>query len=1257
MKTLLLNILAVAAVVLCNNTNVYAQNDVYATSITDSSADFRDAHKITDSDPSNFAYLSNTITLLSTSYLKLHFPVSGQAGDVVSLTIQSTGQLLGASLLDNITVRLYDSLGNNVANANGSSILQLSLLTNAGNIYALRFLTNPTLNFKFKDARIEFNNLLSASLFSEFRIYNAFYSKPCPVVVATSVNAYGTNTLLTGYVTNAGNAVDNDPNTAARMTVPLNLLSILPPAYIDLGFNSKGGPGEFVGFTVREASALLSLSLLQNLSITVYDDNGNTVVSQSGFTIANLKLLAGYSDRYMIGVVTPNGNYRIAHVKLTLNGALNLLEDVDVYNAFHYRITRPPVTIVASGPTNVCNGGSITLTAVDSTGGTGFLWSTGATTPSITVAATGVYSVSVTDTVSCSKASLPLKVTILPPLMPVVTGDTVICRGSNGVLRTAATYSAYQWQNNSTAATFNVTAAGKYFVKITDAYNCQVTDTVVVKYNDIQANPAITNAKCSNSADGAINLNITNGGGSYSYLWSTGATTVNIGSVPAGLYTCIITDNTYHCTYDKAFTVAAATTLSTRSVVINTSNADRNDAVINLEVIGGTTYNYLWSNGATTSSLQNLAAGLYTVNITDIASGCIIKDSINIDNGNNGLTIVPTVINANGCKAASGSISLNVSGGTGSYGYQWSNGASTAGISTLVPGTYYVTVTDNNTTLKKAIEVNVGINNLLNVSGTSTSPACNSNTGAVSLSVTNGTGNYSYKWNTGATTADITSLQPGVYVVKVTDNTNGCIVQKIFDVKSVTPAATLAAVQPLCNTNTNGRITLNNIVGNYMYKWSNGATTKDISNLLPGIYNVVINDSLTGCTAIYTTVIKERPQVQLSFTAQMNAACFAPYTGGVSTMATGGTMPYTYAWASGGNAPGLSNVQGGSYTITVNDANACSNSATIMIGTDSTDIVAAILDSITSVNCIKANSGQIYVHAERGTGPYTYAWSNGSSSEDLTDIAAGNYALVITDNKGCKDSLQAMVNMVPALTLTKTVTDIKCYGGSDGAITVTAGNGSGNYQYAWSTSATNAQLNSLVAGTYTIKVTDVKTGCSKTDIITLSQPETLQLEATAINATCLNNDGKITLSATGGIPPYNYYRENIQIGNSLTGLISGAYSLTVKDNNGCNAEANALISKNCDADINVHDVITPNGDGANDVLVIEGILAYPGNELQIFNKWGDVVFTQKGYNNNWTGDDKKNSPLPGGTYYYVLKLNAKTAGVKDSYTGYITIQR
>jgi len=1417
-----ITVLFVAMAFILNITNasrLFAQN-IYANKITDSSADFVNAYKAADSNLSNYAYLSNTLTLLSTSYLKAAFPASGVAGDIINIQVQSGTGLLSASLLSNVTVRLYDSLGTNVNTVTGGSgLLQLSLLSPGSNIYTIRLLTNPIDTYTFKSARVEFNNVLTLNLLSEFRVYNIFYQQPCPAVLANSVYAFGTNNgLLSGSVSNPGNAVDNNQSTYATLNVPLDLLSLFPPAYLDLHFSAYGRGGDYVGFTVATGSSLLSLSVLQDISITVYDEFGNNVGTSPTFSLADLKLLAGSTNKYTIGFVTPSGNHNIARAKINLASAVTLLENIEVFNAYHYRIDRTPIVISTSGPTTFCYGGNVTLTAFDSLGVNNFLWNTGATSRSITVTTSGTYSVSVADTEGCTRYSIQIQTTELPQLHPVITGDTILCLATTGVLHTTTPYSIYLWSNGTTTSSTNIANAGTYTVKVTDSNSCTAYDTVTVNKNNLNVTPAITANTCSNSNNGSISLLVTGGSGNYSYLWSDGTTTSSKSNLGIGTYTNITTDNIYHCTYNNAFTVSSSATLSVRSSVINTSTCNGIDGSITVHGEGGSgNYSYHWNTAASTATINNLSAGIYTVSIKDNVSSCQVSDTLIVSDGGSALAIIPTVTNVTSCLTANGGINITVTGGSGSYSYIWSNGATTAALTNLAPGNYYVLVKDNTTHCSKGFMIPLVNSAALQVNGNITPTACNAKTGIINTTVTNGSGSYTYRWNTGAAAATISSLPAGTYIVAVVDNMKGCAQQKIFTVSETgAPNVTVSTTNAGCTSSTNGSVLLATTDTHVTYRWSNASTAQNLISLAPGTYVVKVTDTVTGCSTIDTASINLKPQISLAANVTSNTSCAGSYngaiainatgglptyhyvwstgatatniinaapgnytiavtdsdactdsllaviitdtsrtlkivldsinnakcsgspSGGATAYATGGQPPYTYHWSTGIASTSLINVVPGSYTLTATDAHGCNATISLIIPADTTNAIHVTADSIIGASCNTAANGSLYVNVSGGTPtysytwsngtttknlfgimpasysltvtdthgctgvlttrvpvdtartvhvvldstiktkcgntstgaayvraysgnvPYHYLWSNGAASEDLINVQAGNYSITVTDAFGCTVSTIAIIMAQPQLMITLHVTDIKCYGDTNGTITASVTSGSGTYDYVWNTGITSATISALDAGNYSVTVKDDSTGCTAIDSTALVSPDSLHIDVSTTNITCAGNDGTAIINVSGGVSPYTYLWSNNSSASQLTGLVTGDYSVNVMDQNGCNKTASFALDKTggCDTTIVVHNIITPNGDGVNDNLIIEGIQNYPNNSLKIFDKWGDIVYEQERYNNDWQGKDKNSKPLPGGTYFYLIKLNTPNLqGGKSDFTGYIMIQR
>jgi hypothetical protein len=232
----------------------------------------------------------------------------------------------------------------------------------------------------------------------------------------------------------------------------------------------------------------------------------------------------------------------------------------------------------------------------------------------------------------------------------------------------------------------------------------------------------------------------------------------------------------------------------------------------------------------------------------------------------------------------------------------------------------------------------------------------------------------------------------------------------------------------------------------------------------------------------------------------------------------GGTAPYTYLWSNGATTEDLAGITAGTYTVTITDANGCTTTASVTI-TEPTATLGATTTQ-TDVLCFGNSTGAIDLTINGGTAPYAYLWSNGATSEDLTNIAAGTYDVTITDGNGCTITSSVTITEPTAtLAATTTQTDVLCFGNSTGAIDLTITGGTAPYAYLWSNGATSEDLAGITAGTYTVTITDAN-GCSTTASVTITEPTaTLGATTTQTDVLCFGNStGAVDLSVTVALP-------------------------------------------------------------------------------------------------------------------------------------------
>ncbi len=348
---------------------------------------------------------------------------------------------------------------------------------------------------------------------------------------------------------------------------------------------------------------------------------------------------------------------------------------------------------------------------------------------------------------------------------------------------------------------------------------------------------------------------------------------------------------------------------------------------------------------------------------------------------------------------------------------------------------------------------------------------------------------------------------------------------------------------------------------NVTYSWSNGQTTQTATNLCAGTYTVTISLECSPNTYVDSVTILGGGGLSLT-TTQTNVKCFGGATGSATANPSGGTAPYTYAWApSGGTNATASNLTAGTYTVTVKDKNGCTGTVAVTI-TQPTPLTASLTQ--VNVKCFGAATGSITVTAGGGTPAYTYAWApSGGSGATASNLTIGCYTVTVTDANGCTKTASACITQPTALTATTTTTLASC-GANNGSATVTPGGGTPAYTYAWAPSGGSGALASnLSAGSYTVTVTDAN-GCTVTASATVSSSGGVTASISAsINVSCNGgNNGSATVTPGGGTPAYTYlWNPSAKTTQTATGLSSGSYTVTVTDANGCTATASVTLTQ------------------------------------------------------------------------------------------------
>jgi hypothetical protein len=755
---------------------------------------------------------------------------------------------------------------------------------------------------------------------------------------------------------------------------------------------------------------------------------------------------------------------------------------------------------------------------------------------------------------------------------------------------------------------------------------------------------AVSNITCNGAANGSITTTISEGNAPYTYAWSNSATTQNISGLSAGTYSLTITANNGCTGTISSATITEPALLTASAVAIDLLCNGGANGSVNLSVNGGTSpYTFAWSNSATTQNISSLAAGTYSVSITD-NNGCTQTASATVTEPTQ-LTATATPVNVACNSGTNGAVNLTVNGGISPYTFAWSNSATTQNISGLAAGTYSVSITDNNGCTQTA-SATVTEPTLLTATATPVNVSCNGGTnGGVNLAVSGGTAPYVYFWITGGTTQNLTNVPAGVYSVFVTD-INGC--QQSASATVTEPAALSASTtttDAACNGGVDGGVNLNVNGGTspYTFAWSNSATTQNISSLAAGTYSVTITDN-NGCTQTASAIVTEPTLIMASATAT-NVLCNGGTTGAVNLSVNGGTSPYTFAWSNSAITQNISALAAGNYSVTITDNNGCAQTASITI-TEPTIISASATS--TGALCNGGTTGAVNLSVNGGTSPYTFAWSNSATTQNLSSLAAGTYSVSITDNNGCTQTASAIVTEPTLIAATTTSTNLLCNSNSTGAVNLSVNGGTAPYTFAWSNSATTQNISGLAAGTYSVIITD-NNGCTQNVTgINITEPATISSAITATSASCaVCSDGNANLTVNGGTSPYTFAWSNSTTNEDLTGALPGTYTVVVTDNNGCQHTDTVTINfttgiANSTAVAGTISVFPNPSNGENIRIMLTEAQATENIVFVVYDIAGNEVYSEKISAGNFTGTFSISLPLADGTYAFSVTQNNST---------------
>ena len=935
----------------------------------------------------------------------------------------------------------------------------------------------------------------------------------------------------------------------------------------------------------------------------------------------------------------------------------------------------------------VCAGASTLLSdaVAGGTWSTSLIWvATVGSSGQLTGIFGGTATISYTVSNSCGIASAMQVVTIDPlPVIGTIAGTAVICGPSTTSLSDPSGTAGGVWSSTvpgvatiGYAGSVNGVSAGTTTISYTVSNSCGLAAaTQIVTVNALPNAGTINGAATLCAAASTLLSDIAGGG-----VWSSTVTGVaGVGST--GLISGVSAGT---ATISYTVTNSCGTATATKTITVNPL-ADAGAVMGASAICAGSTTSLSDPSGALGGTWSSTAAGTATVGSAGLVNGISAGTA----------TISYTVVNSCGAAAATQTMTINALPDAGAItgtrivcetstltlsdiapGGAWSSGStgmaivgSDGTVTGVAPGTatisYQVSNICGSSTAVAIVTVNpspgVGA-----ISGIDT--VCVGS--ETSLSDTTGGG----IWITSdpdVATIGTTGLVAGISVGTTTISytvTNYCgsaTVTTNMAVISVPDAGAISGTLTLC---AGSAVLLSDNVPGGVWASSNVVTaTVNSAGIVSGLMagTAEISYSVTngcGATSVYATVTIN-PLPDAGIISGLQHVCVGESilladaaSGTWSSSATNIAIVSTTGMVSG--------LQPGTDTITysVAGSNGCRAMALYVI----TVTPLPANSPITGPDSVCIGAQIILTDAAAGG---TWSSNNtslatvGSGSGSVIAVSTGQVIITYTlstDINGCvNDTVFTLtINTAADFDITGTISNVKCYGGSNGGVTVAVNGGTGPFKYLWSNGDSSAQISNLLAAVYLVQVKDISTQCSLADSLVVTQPDSLHVAASITSDRCKSGNGEISLTVSGGITPYQYLWSGGAATAQITNLSSGVYTVAITDANNCVETESLQVAEDTCADLVVHTGITPNGDGENDLWVITGIQNYPNNTVQLFDKWGDMVYEQKNYNNDWHGQGSHGEELPSGTYFYLIKLNGyNQTGGKDVLTGSLLLKR
>jgi hypothetical protein len=891
--------------------------------------------------------------------------------------------------------------------------------------------------------------------------------------------------------------------------------------------------------------------------------------------------------------------------------------------------------------------------------------------------AAGTYTVRLTDATGCGQEA---SYTITEPGVPTIAvadQEPPLCRGDQtGTIALSMTGGTepvqFAWSDGEvlpTAARAGL-GVGDYWVVAVDANNCQ-SDTLFLAVAP-QSDPAVdvlrTTPTCVGLDDGRLEI-VPGADVPYRYRWANGDTVAFRNDIGIGDYAVTVT-TAAGCVIDTVLRLSAPQVFEIVSVPSAPTCAGASDGLIDQILVdqGVAPFQFSWNDGNQQLKRFNLTAGDYSFTVTD-ANGCqFYSDTFQLADPPPLRIDILAQGGSNCANEQIGFIETRASGGTPPYQFNWlGTGINRPSIYQLAPGTYRLRVTDAQGCVQERSVTIPAADPFTAALRLRRGSLCNPVHGdTLVVDRLGGVGPFTYEWSDGSTEAIRLNPPSGGYRVTVTDGQGCAVASPTLKVRARPEPVRLDSVltfPPLCADDTTSRIEVYTSGGGDLLRYHFTPTYIVVTDssqqtyLNPpsaASYSLTVTDLTTGCSVQQGGIdLAAPPALAVAASVEAGVTCAGGADGRVRGMASGGVAPYRYLWTdAAGDTLSTESVFAsapvGLLRLQVTDANGCTEVLSDLAVPLLTEpmILIDTLTSVLGVRCRSGADGQIAVTVTGGLPPLQYAWSDGSSGAAITGLAAGSYALTVTDAAGCVLEPPPIEVTEPdsAFFIPSVVRNERCAGAQDGFIRLTPSGGTRPYVFSWRRNGVpfsppdRTQLLDLGAGTYTLVARDAA-GCVKRDTFEITAPPVLSVSFQPQGDT-------LRLITGGGTPPLSYQWSTGSQDSLLTGIAAGqSYGVTITEANGCTTEAQFTVTATREADQLAGLRVFPNPFAGSFTL------HWPEQtgrtfRLRVMNLTGQVVYEQSAAVSLTEAFTVRPGALPAGVCLLVLYEDGRRVGAR-----------